>query len=122
MNKTLSLLAAVAGVAFAAPSFAAEESYESKVKVEKDADGDMTKKVTEESTDASGKVKTETKAEVDVDANGTEKTVTTKTVNDPKGLMNKTTTKTEDKVHKDGTHTHTKKVNGKKVEETTTKQ
>ncbi len=123
MLKDLLLLAAAAGVAFAAPALAEDKvKYKSETTVEKSASGDYEKKTKVERKDPSGKEVVETNTNIDVDADGdVEKTVETKSVNDPKGLLNKETVKTEDKeTHKDGQiHTkHTKKVNGKVVEDT----
>jgi hypothetical protein len=123
MIKNLLLLAAASGVAFAVPALAEEKTkYKSETTVEKSASGDYEKKTKVERKDPSGKESVETKTNIDVDADGdAEKTVETKSVNDPKGLMNKETVKTEDKeVHKDGqvTTQHKKKVNGKTVEDT----
>jgi hypothetical protein len=123
MYKKLSLLAAAAGIAFAGPALAEDKTtYTSETKVEKSASGDYEKKTKVERKDPSGMESLETKTNIDVDADGdVEKTVETKQVNDPKGLMNKQTVKTEDKeIHQDGkvTTKHTKKVNGKVVEDT----
>lgn len=127
MNKTLTLLAAtVAAAAFAAPAMAEDKTtYKAETKIEKSASGDYTRTSTEERKDASGKVSAETKVDVDVNKDGgMTKTVETKTVDDPKGLLNKQTTKTEDmvKTTADGKieTSHEKTVNGKKVEDRST--
>lgn len=127
MKNTLIILSAAAGIALTGPAFAvgttALES-QSKTMVEQDANGSYHKKRTAsaESTDANGtRNSTETKVKVDTDADGNgEKTVTTETVTDPKGLMNKTKTVTSDTVkNKDGKSKvkHKKEINGTTVEE-----
>ncbi len=129
MNRTLALLAAVAGVAFAAPSFAADTAtYETKTKVKADDDGDYKETTTTESKDMAG-TKTESESKVDVDAKAdgsVEKTVTTEKTSDPKGLGNKTKVKTKDTVKTDAAGNtmdskHKKTVNGKTVEDTESK-
>lgn len=125
MNKTLALIAAAAGVAFAAPSFAEESaSVKTETKVEKNDDGSVEKKatMTEKHKDAAGtKTTAETTIKEETDKHGNhKKTVKTAKTHDPKGLLNKTKTKTEETVAtKDGVTKHTKKVDGKVVEDTT---
>lgn len=120
------LLTTVAAMALTAPAFAADkESYESKTKVEKSANGDYSEKTTTEKTDMSGTTtSSDKKVSVDVDSNGnTTKSVKTEEVTDPKGLMNKEVTKTKDtEKMKDGSveTSHKKTVNGKTVEDTST--
>ncbi|MBI1276032.1 hypothetical protein GC177_08685 [bacterium] len=118
---TISLAALMFAVA--SPAIAADkETYKAETSIEKDAKGNYEKKVTEKSTDAMGTdVKNEAKTEVDVDRDGSkEVTVKTKSVKDPKGLMNKSTVETETHVKQDehGNNTETtqkKKVDGKVV-------
>ena len=129
MKHTSILLASVAILALNAPAFAAEkETYKSETKMEKDAKGNYSQKDSATKTDAAG---TTTNAEknvsVDVDSKGnTEKTVKIEESTDPKGLMNKTDVKTKDtvKTKADGSveTTHIKKVDGKTVEDTKSKQ
>ena len=124
MTKTHLLLVSVAAVVFAAPGYAADkETYKSETKIEKDSKGNYESKANVSKTDMEGTTtKAEKKVDINVDSDGeTKKTVTTEESTDPKGLMNKTTTKTKDteKTHSDGTAetTHKKTVNGKTVEE-----
>lgn len=124
--KKLTLAALLATVAFT-PAFALEKGeVKAETKVEQDAKGNLEKTTKVEQKDAAGNkssVKTET--DVDVDADGeVEKTEKKTEVTDPKGLGNKEKVVTKDKTvtTKEGaTETsHTKEVNGKKVEETKT--
>lgn len=122
--KTL-LLTTVAAFALSAPAFAAEkETFESKTKVEKKADGDYKETTKSSATNAAGTTTTtEKKVDVDVDSKGNVDTsVKTEVTTDPKGLMNKETTKTKDteNTKADGSVEvkHKKTVNGKTVEET----
>lgn len=122
------LLASAAAVAFITPAIAAEkESYKSETKVEKDSKGNYEAKTSATQTDAAGTTTSvEKKVDTDVDSKGNaDTTVKTETVTDPKGLMNKTTVKTKDteKTNADGSvdATHKKTVNGKTVEQESTK-
>jgi hypothetical protein len=128
MNKILLTITAVAGMAFAATTFAADSTtneVETKSKVETSTDGaykENTSTSTEEKTPA-GTMKSSTKVKAKVDNEGNGKVMkTTKSVNDPKGLFNKTTSKTVDtKKVKNGEvveTTHKKKIDGKTVEDT----
>jgi hypothetical protein len=127
MNKMLAMLVALAAVAWGTPTLAETVSSETKSKttVKQEADGDYHRKQTTstEATDASGtttSLETKVKVEADEDGNA-EKKVTTETVIDPKGLMNKSKTVTTDTVtQKDGKleTTHKRKVDGKTVEDT----
>ena len=128
MKTTYILPAAIIGLALANPVFAddVKSEVQTKTTVEKDADGNYQRKTTRsaESTDSAGTTtKSETKIEAESDSDGdVSRTVTTETSNDPKGLMNKTKTKTTDSVkYEDGKveSKHQKKVNGKTVEEHT---
>jgi hypothetical protein len=126
--KKLAYLAAVSVLALAAPAFAAEDtSAKAKVEsnVEHKADGgyEESRKSVTEKTDAAGtETREETKVKVEQKADGDmEKTVKTETKVDPEGLMNQKKTVVEDKTEvKDGKATthHTKKVDGKTVEDT----
>ena len=99
MNKTMTVLLATTAIALAAPAFAADSVYTSETKVERNDDGSYEKTVAAEKKDASGRVASETKAELDVDSDGdSTKTTTTTDVKDPKGLLNKTVSETEQKV------------------------
>ena len=114
MTKTFALLATVAGLAFAAPAFSADETIKSEVKIEKSKDGSYEKTATSKHETGAGTTSLKTSTDVDVAKDGTvEKTVTTKEVNDPDGLMNKETVKTKDKVktHKNGAVTTEHKKN-----------
>lgn len=96
-------LLAVAAVLITTPALANDSSAEVNSKVEYKDDGSVKKTHKEVAKDAAGtKTTVESKAEVNVDSNGVEKTYTAEKTVDPKGLMNKETTKTETKVDKDG--------------------
>ena len=118
------LLASTAVFALSATAFAVEkETYQSNTKIEKDYDGNYSEKDTVTKTDAEGTTNSsEKKLSVAVDSNGnTDKSTTTKTITDPKGLGNKhvvTTTDTEKTKDGQVTTTHAKTVNGKNVEGT----
>lgn len=97
MNIKSVLLASAAVFLFGVTAYAADkETYQTETKIEKDSDGNYTKKEKTTDTTADGTTTTnEKKATVSVDANGnTDKSTTTKQVTDPKGLMNKTTVTT----------------------------
>lgn len=122
------LLTTLAGIALAAPAFAADSNYKTEMEIERNDDGSYKKSVTAEHDSGSGKVSSETTTELDVKDDGSSvKKVVTKDVDDPKGLLNKQTTKTETEVKVDNNHvtkTATKTVNGRTVEdheETTTR-
>ncbi len=123
--KTISMITLVATVALSAPAFAATESAESKTTIERDSKGNYKEENKSQNTNANGTTNaTESKSTVDVKSNGTvDQTVKTEESHDPKGLMNKTSTKTTDskETTKNGnqTVTHKKVVNGKTVESTT---
>ena len=122
MIKTKSLLTALALTAFVAPAFADDTvSATSKTKVEMDSDGNYDRKTTSEQTDVLGTT-TESKVKVKVkhDRHGNvTKSVDSKNVVDPKGLLNKTTTKssTSEEHNVDGSteYHNKKKINGKTV-------
>ena len=82
--------------------FADTESASSQTKVERDSNGDYERNTTAESTDAAGTTTEDnTKVKVKQDSKGNyKKTVESDSSTDPKGLMNKTTTKTTDTVEK----------------------
>src|SRR5438045_8555370 len=100
MKKTLILCAVLSGVAFSLPAFAADDivssETETKTKEEKDVSGNYhaKRKAYQENTDANGTLNsTETTVKEKANVNGdSEKMATTETVNDPKGLGNKTKT------------------------------
>ncbi len=119
--KTLLTTAAVA-LAFAVPAMAAnttEVKTDSKLEQNRDGGYDATTKV--EKSTPSGTIKNETETNLDVDSNGdAKKTTTVEHTNDPKGLLNKHTTKSKTVAKtKDGKTTveHTKKVDGDTVED-----
>lgn len=105
-------------------AYAADEKYDSKVKIEKKEDGSYKETTKTSHTDTAGTTTSaERKVDVDVNSDGTtDKTVKTEVSTDPKGLMNKETEKTKDmeKTKSDGTveSSHKKTVNGKTVEDT----
>jgi hypothetical protein len=124
MNIKSILLISAAIFALGFPAYAADkETYETDVKIEKDANGNYNEKDKTIKTDATGTTTSyEKDAKVSVDTDGnTNKSTTTKSVTDPKGLFNKTTVTTSntEKV-KDGVAQTGQdvKVNGKTVEST----
>ncbi len=127
MKKTSIVLATVAALAFSSAAIAAEAETTTKASIEADSKGNMDKKVKTTSTDSAGtKTVTEKKTSVDAKADGSmDKTVKTEETVDPKGLMNKTKTKTKEEVKTDASGNemmHKKTVDGKVVEETTTEK
>lgn len=125
MNKLVIPSLAALSMAFGSSAFAADESYDAETKIKKDADGGYERTVTEESKDAAGTLrKKEITTEVDVDSDGDkETTVKSKAIEDPKGLMNKTTVETESTTSvEDGkkSTSYEKKVNGDVVDESKT--
>jgi hypothetical protein len=126
MTKLLSALAITAAILAATPAVAADVSAETKTTYKKDSEGDVKKSTEAKSTDASGTTtKSDAEVKLDVDSNGdATKTVTTEQSTDPKGLFNKTSTKTKDQVKTENGKTtakHKKVVNGETVEKTETK-
>lgn len=115
INKTLFVLAAATSITLAtAPAYA--ESLKTETKVERDADGDYTKKSITKGTDASGTATSdESEVKVDVDSDGSyKKTYESKSIKDPKGAMNKSvikaseTTKSDNGKYEDKTSVETK--------------
>jgi hypothetical protein len=100
MKYTFTLLATTAMLSLASGAFAADESSQVKSKVDYKKDGGYESTRTTEQTTAAGTEKTsKTKVDVDVDANGNvDKTVKKETVNDPKGMMNKTEENSETRI------------------------
>lgn len=120
-NLTIPSLAALA-MAFSGGAIAADERYDAKTTIKQNDDGSYERKVSEESKDATGTLRSkEVTTEVDVGADGDkETTIKSKSVEDPKGLMNKTTVETESKTTlEDGKEStsYEKKINGKVVDE-----
>jgi hypothetical protein len=122
------LLATVAAFALSTPAFAETQSYDASTKVEKKDNGDYSEKTKASETDAAGvKTTSEKKVDVDVDSKGdTKTTVKTKETSKDKGLFKKKhSTKTKDtQTTKDGAvtkSTHKKVVDGKTVENETSK-
>ena len=119
--KLTTLLATTAAVmTFAGVAVAADKtSVKAETTLEQNKNGGYDKDTTVEKSTPSGSVKDESETKLKVDDNGdSEKTTTNKHVNDPKGLMNKHTSKDTTKVKtKNGTTTteHTKKVDGNTV-------
>jgi hypothetical protein len=106
-------------------AMAAEQTYDAKVKIEKDEKGNYEKTVSEVSKDAAGtKVTNEQETNVDVYSDGDKSTVVkTKSVKDPKGLFNKSTVETKDEIKLDDGEVksnHEKTVDGEVVERTKT--
>lgn len=126
MKTRFLLLTSVAAIALAGSAFAAEKtSYETKTTVERDAKGNYNEQSKTQKTNAVGTTTTtKEKVAVDVHANGdVENTVKSEKSTDPRGLMNKKTTKVTDTqdVKHDGSskNTHKKVVDGKTVENNT---
>ena len=124
MTKLTALLATTA-IAFAGAAFAADKTeVKAETSLEHSKNGGYEKTTKVEKETPSGAVKQETKVELDVKDNGdATKTATTTSVNDPKGLMNKKTSKDVVKTKvEDGVTTteRTKKVDGKTVVDTKT--
>jgi hypothetical protein len=126
MKPHIALFAAAAAFTLAGPAMAAEKTrYESETNVERDSKGNYKEESKTEKTNAAGTTTTtKEKVEVDVHANGdVDNTVKNEKTTDPRGLMNKRSTKitdTQDVKH-DGTskNTHKKIVDGKTVESVT---
>ena len=122
--KTLCALTALSALLVASPVMADNEvksQTESTYKADTNGGYDAKDKV--EHTDANGTTMTRTmEKKVDVDSDGNEKTtVDSKTTTDPKGLFNKKTTSTHDKMSKKNGKMemkHKKEIDGKTVEET----
>lgn len=126
MKKHFVLLSTVAAITLSGSAFAAEKTtYESKTNVERDSKGNYNEERKTEKTNAAGTTTiTKEKVEVDVHGNGdVDNTVKSEKTTDPKGLMNKRSTKTTDTqdVKHDGSskNTHKKVVDGKTVESIT---
>ena len=126
MKTHILLLASVAVFTMGAAAMAAEKtSYESKTNVERDSKGNYNEESKTQKTNAAGTTTTtKDKVEVDVHADGdVENTVKSEKTTDPRGLMNKRSTKVTDTqdVKRDGSskNTHKKIVDGKTVESVT---
>jgi hypothetical protein len=123
MKTHILLLTSVAAFALSGAAMAAEKTtYESKTNVERDSKGNYNEETKTEKTNAVGTTTTnKEKGEVDVHANGdVDNTVKSEKTVDPRGLMNKRSTRTTDTqdVKHDGSmkNTHKKVVDGKTVE------
>src|SRR4051812_30731144 len=92
------LLASTAVVALSAAAFAADETYQSNTRIEKDANGNYNEKNTVTKTEADGTTNSSAKnVSIKEDSEGnTDKTSTTERVTDPKGLGNKHVVTTRD--------------------------
>jgi hypothetical protein len=121
MNIKRALLASATIIALSAPAFAADkENYETTTKIEKDAKGNFHEKAKTTKTEMDGTFNSfEKKVDISVDSKGnTDKTITTESVVDAKGLGNKHVTKTKDtETVKNGETkaTHEASVDGKSV-------
>ena len=94
MNKMIALLATTA--LLSAPAFAGAD-VKTESSIEHGKNGSFEAKTETKQVTEAGKLTRETKVDVDVDDNGEgEATRTTTVTDDPKGLMNKTETKTEE--------------------------
>jgi opacity protein-like surface antigen len=91
MKNIFTLLATTAAISLMAPAYAADVSSDSKVKFEAKDNGGYQSESTSKSVTAGGTVKTIDKSlDMDIDSDGkASKTVKTKTVSDPDGLMNR---------------------------------
>lgn len=91
MKNIIAVLAITAATALPCATFAADETSESKAKVEYETDGGYESSRSSEHTTPSGTThSSESTVDVDVDSAGrVDKTVKTETVTDPKGLMNR---------------------------------
>ena len=123
MKTHIALLTTVAAFTLSSAAFAADKtSYETKTSVERDAKGNYDEQSKTVKVNAAGTATTtKEKVEVDVHSNGdVDNTVKSETTTDPRGLLNKKSTKTTDTqdVKHDGSskNTHKKIVNGKTVE------
>ncbi len=97
MRNTLTALLASTAIAFAGAAYAADAEYKAETTIKQDKDGSYKRESTVESKDGSGRVATEVTVDKDVDNDGNvEKTTTVEKTNDPKGLFNKQTEKTEE--------------------------
>lgn len=95
MKRHMTWLATAA--LLAAPAFA-EVEVEHESSIERGKHGSFEAESETKREDESGKMSRTTEVDVDLDADGEgEATRTTKIVEDPKGLLNKTTTKIEEK-------------------------
>lgn len=91
MKNIFTLLATTAVIGLTAPAFAADVSSDNKVKFEAKDNGGYESESVSKSVTARGTVKTTDKSvDMDIDSDGkASKTVKTKTVSDPDGLMNR---------------------------------
>jgi hypothetical protein len=97
-TRTL-LLASVAAFTLTGGALAADKSsYESNTSVNRDAKGNYNEEREVEKTNAAGTTSTTRESdEMDVDSNGdTDRTVKSESSTDPRGLMNKSSTKVTD--------------------------
>jgi hypothetical protein len=121
MNMKHILLTSTAIIALSTPAFSADkEMYQTTTKIEKDAIGNFSEKSNTTKTEMDGTANSyEKNINITVDDKGNkDKTVTTETMSDPKGLGNKHVTMTKDtETSKDGavSSTHEATVNGKSV-------
>lgn len=97
MKSLVSILAASAAMAVAAPALANDPSAKSEASMEAKDNGGYDQKASAEKIDAAGtKSTSQTEVDLSVDKDGDkEKTTTTKETTDPKGLFNKETVKTK---------------------------
>lgn len=126
MKTSIALLTTIAAFTLSSAAVAADKtSYESKTSVERDSKGNYNEESKTVKTNAAGTATTnKEKVEVDVHSNGdVDNTVKTEKTTDPRGLLNKKSTKITDTqdVKYDGSskNTHKKIVNGKTVESNT---
>ena len=119
----LTLFAATAALMLSVPfAYAADVSASTETKYKQGEDGSYeSSRTSKRETEAGTSVKEQSKVDVEKNDDGTyKKTVTHETVNDPKGLMNKTKTKTVSEVESDKdevTKSFKKEVNGDVVQD-----
>ena len=126
MKTHILLLTSVAALTISGAAFATDKtSYETNTTVDRDAKGNYNEESKTKKTNAAGTTTTtKEKVEVDVHDNGdVDNTVKSEKTTDPRGLMNKHSTKTTDTqdVKHDGSskNTHKKVVDGNTVEDVT---
>jgi hypothetical protein len=123
INKTLLVLAVTTGISMASvQTYASPVATKTETDVSRDANGNYVKNTSVTGKDSNGtNTSTTSKVKVKVDTDGDyKKTIENKTVIDPKGLMNKSTVKTNETLQKkngDNSYHYTKKINGKTVKD-----
>jgi len=122
INNNLMLIGLLTTISLiSVPSYADNlGSLKTETRITKKPDGTFVKEIFSAGNDSEGtriENRTEFKSKLDKDGDY-KKSVENKTVVDPKGLMNKKTTKTNEKMEKnngDTSYSYTKKINGKTI-------